>query len=186
MNFDKEIAKCPSGANDRMMFSDVQIIAAVAAVFSAVAAIASSIVTYVTYRILRKQHYEEKKGINAELLDCYKNNNEEIFWEVTYINTSSRPNAIKIFELKVSYMEKGTNCNVILKPDNKGVDDRHLPTPANLFPRSSISGFLKFRVPPLPAGCHVNGYTLSAEDIGGKKIISECHVISVRQKEDDK
>jgi len=166
------------------------VFSAVATGFAAWAAISSANSAKRALKIAEIAHEEAHQEIKVYLINSFKiehNQNRYAAFNVSYMNTSTSSNTLSKIELNISYHddkdERKNSYNVILNSsDEKLYDYDLIKIPVNLAPRSTISGWINFKLPKLLTDKNIDVYNLISISANNEKIQLETTILNERSK----
>jgi len=132
-------------------------------------------------------HREKHESIKSYLIDgvSWQNAGAEnmVSFACSFTNSANAPNTVVRIELVVhAYDTEGNLSQVILAPFIEETpplwDLKKLPVPVNLNPRSTVSGWVTFRVPThLVTKRRIDKYEVASITSTGDRVVVESHLL---------
>ena len=167
--------------------TQIALVSAIAAIISALMAWHSAATARSTLKLAEADNKEKHETIKPYLIDgvCWQNDKLESFvsFACSFTNAANAPNTIVRMDLNVhAYDEEGNLSQVILDPiieDTPSLWDlKKLPVPLNLEPRSTISGWISFKLPThLVTKRRIDKYKIVSTTSLGKRAIVESYLL---------
>lgn len=165
----------------------IALVSAVAAIISALMAWHSAATAKSALKLAEADHKEKHVTIKPYLIDsvCWQNDKLENFvsFACSFTNAANAPNTIVRMDLNVhAYDEEGNPSRVILNPIIEDApslwDLKKLPAPVNLESRSTLSGWISFKLPlHFVTKRRIDKYELVSTTSLGERVIVESYLL---------
>jgi hypothetical protein len=165
----------------------IAIVSCLAAVISALMAWHSSATAKRALKLAESDHREKHDALKVYLIDgaCWRNDQAEdyVAFACSFTNSANAPNTvIRIDLITHAYDENGNVSQAILDPIVQEApllwDLKTLCVPINLEPRSTVSGWISFKVPKhLINKKRIDKYELASVTSLGERAIVESYLL---------
>lgn len=165
----------------------IVLVSAIAAVISALMAWHSAATARSALKLAEADHREKHDSLRVYLIDgtCWQNDQAEdyVAFACSFTNSANAPNTIVRIDLIVhAYDREGNQSQAILDPIIQEMpslwDLKTLLVPINLEPRSTVSGWISFKVPKhLITNRRVDKYELASVTSLGERAIVESYLL---------
>jgi hypothetical protein len=168
---------------------EISLISALAAVVAALGAWRSAAIAKRALAITERDHLEKHESVRANLIDgvSWQNDKGEHFvsFACSYLNSANAPNSIAKVDLIVeAYDGTGMLSKAILDPYVQDVPSmwnlKKLPIPLNLETRSTVSGWITFKLPKqLVTNRRIEKYQVISMTTSGERAVVEISISNV-------
>lgn len=165
----------------------IALVSALAAVISSLMAWHSAVTARNALKLAETDHREKHDNVRVYLIDgtCWQNNQVEdyVAFACSFTNSANAPNTIVRIDLIVhAYDDEGNLSQAILDPIIQETpplwDLKTLPVPINLEPRSTVSGWISFKMPKhLITKKRVDKYEIASVTSHGERVIVESYLL---------
>lgn len=165
----------------------IAFVSCLAAVLSALLAWRSGATAKRALKLAEADHREKHDSLKVYLIDgtCWQNDqcDDYVAFACSFTNGANAPNTVVRIDLNVyAYDEEGTLSQAILQPLGQGSpslwDLKPLLVPINLEPRSTISGWVTFKVPKhLIMKKRIDKYEIASVTSLGERAIVESYLL---------
>lgn len=165
----------------------IVLVSAVAAVISALMAWHSAATARSALKLAEIDHREKHDSLKAYLIDgtCWQNEQAEdyVAFACSFTNSANAPNTIVRIDLVVhAYNGEGNLSHAILDPIIQETpplwDLKTLSVPINLEPRSTVSGWISFKMPKhLVTSRRVDKYEIASVTSLGERAVVESYLL---------
>lgn len=165
----------------------IALVSALAAVISALMAWHSAATARTALKLAEADHREKHETVKPYLIDgvCWRNDQMEdyVSFACSFTNSANAPNTIvRIDLIAYAYDDDGNLSQAILNPVTQDTpplwDLSKLPVPVNLEPRSTVSGWISFKVPKhMITNRRIDKYEVASITSLGERSIVESYLL---------
>lgn len=173
----------------------ISLVSCLAAVLSALVAWHSAATAKRALRLAETDHREKHDNLKVYLIDgaCWRDEQSEdyVAFACSFTNSANAPNTVLRLELVThAYDEEGNLSQAILPPIAQDAPLlwglKPLELPINLEPRSTVSGWISFKVPKhLINNKRIDKYEIAAVTSLGERVVVESYLLR-RLRNDDR